>query len=89
MDLSTPKFNKINVAKHVARHLVSVTVATVVARTLKDLAPSTEKLNVATLAGGLAGWYVADKLEPVTDKLVEDGFAKIAERKQKNTIENA
>jgi hypothetical protein len=82
-----PAFNKRTVTKYVASHLVSATVAIAVTRVLKNNFPQTETLRIAELTGGVAGWYAATKMQPVTDKLVDDGFDALAERKRKNSIQ--
>lgn len=80
-----PKFNAPNVTKFVVRHVVTAVVASTVKKVLIDNVPQSEKLNGAALAGGIAGWYIGEKLEPYTDAMVDTAFATLKERKNKKT----
>lgn len=86
----SPKFTPRNVAKFAAKS----TVATIVAKAVKDVIiakyPQAETLNAAGLAGTVTGWYVSEKLEPYTDDLVDyvaDEYVEfVNKRKQNKTI---
>lgn len=67
----SPKFTTRNVAKFAAKSMVSAVVAGAVKDVLITRFPATEKLKTAALIGGIAGWYVSDKLEPSTDGIID------------------
>lgn len=87
METNRPAFNKRTVTKYVASHLVSAAVGMTVAKLLKNNFPQTETMHMADLAGGLSGWYVATKFQPVTDKACDDLIDALEERKRKSSLQ--
>lgn len=63
------------IAKIVAKSIVLYVSQSMLTKTLVATVPKTQNYHVADLTGKVGGWYVAEALEPRTDKLVEDLFA--------------
>ena len=82
-----PAFTKRNVTKYVANTLVSAAVGTTVTRLLKNTFPSTDNMNIAVIAGGLSGWYVSAKFQPVTDKACDDLIDALEEHQRKSNLQ--
>ena len=56
-------------------------------RLLKNTFPSTDNMNIAVIAGGLSGWYVSSKFQPVTDKVCDDLIDALEEHKRKSNLQ--
>jgi hypothetical protein len=63
-----------HIAKIAAKIVVGTTVGSFVTKALIANIPQTEKLKTAEMTGLLVGAVTADKLQPFTDKLVDDYF---------------
>jgi hypothetical protein len=75
MEAFTPR----NVAKFVAKSIVSIKTAQLAEQTITDHTHFEEDDTVVTLASSVVGWYVADKLKPVTDLMIDKAADKIVE----------
>lgn len=87
----SPKFTPRNVAKFAAKSMVGTIVAGAVKEVLIQHFPATERLKIAGLTGTIAGWYVSDQLEPLTDDLVDfaaDEYIELLKRKRAKQIES-
>ena len=73
------------VAKMAAKITVTIAVGAFMTKAFIANAPATSKLHVAEIGGSLCGWVVGEKLEPYTDKIVDDIYARIAARKFQKT----
>lgn len=66
--------DKRQLAKTAAKIVVGTTVGSFVTKALIANIPPTEKLKAAEMTGLLVGAVTADKLQPFTDKIVDDFF---------------
>lgn len=78
-----PKFTPRNVAKHVATAVVAMKVNAVTKTAIADHTRFEEDDTIVKIAGGVAGWYVSDKVKPYTDKAVDTVADKIEARRAK------
>lgn len=62
--------------KYVAKTIVMSTAGSIITKTLIAAIPQTERYNIADIAGAIGGFYAGEKLEPTTDKIVDDFFDK-------------
>jgi hypothetical protein len=68
--------DKRKAAKFVAKALVMWAADNFIEKSLVKAIPSTQKLHANELAGAVGSYFVAEALEPHTDKLVDDLFDK-------------
>lgn len=84
-------FNPRNVAKFVAKTIVHGQVAAVAEDTIIDHTRFEEDDMLVNISSHVVGWYVADKLSPLTDRMVDKAADWIVARKerkaQKDTAE--
>jgi hypothetical protein len=73
MDAFTPR----NAAKFVAKTLVATRAAKLTETAITDYTRFEEDDTVVNITSSLVGWYVADKLKPVTDRVVDKAADKI------------
>jgi hypothetical protein len=66
--------NKRQIAKTFASIVVATVVGSFVTKSLIANAPVTEKLHAADMTGMLAGAVASNKLQPQTDKIVDNFF---------------
>jgi putative Mn2+ efflux pump MntP len=81
------EINKRTVTKFVVKSVVTVAVGSMITTTLSTRIPVSERFSVAEITGSVGGWMVANKLQPQTDKLVDDFYDK-REAKAKAKINN-
>lgn len=72
-------FTARNAVKYVAKTIIASKTAEVAATTIADHTQFEEDDIAVKLSSGLIGWYVADKLKPVSDAVVDKAADKIAE----------
>lgn len=65
------EFTSRNVAKFVVRTTIALQTSKLVKKPITDHTQFEEDDNVVTIATGLIGWYVSDKLKPYTDSMVD------------------
>lgn len=66
--------DKRQITKTAAKIVVGTTVGSFVTKALIANIPPSEKLKTAEMTGVLVGAVTADKLQPHTDKIVDDFF---------------
>ena len=71
------------IAKLAAKLIVATAVGTFTTRAVLANAPVTRKFKAAEMTGALTGGVVAMKLEPKTDKIVDDLFARFEANKKR------
>ena len=64
-------FTPRNVAKVLVKSAIAMRTAKAAEQALTDYTPLEEGSMAADLTGYVAGWYLADKLKPITDKVVD------------------
>lgn len=64
-------FTPRNVAKYVAKGIIYGKTAQLTKETIVDHTQFEDDDIIVTISGGLVGWYVSDKLKPVTDKMID------------------
>jgi hypothetical protein len=79
---STP-FTPRNAAKFVVKAVVHFQTAKAVETVMVDYTRFEEDDMIVDISGHLVGWYVSDKLKPLTDKAVDKVADKIVERRAK------
>lgn len=65
------KLTKRTVTKFIAKLLVQTSVGAAVAKSMQKAIPATENYKVSEMTGAVAAYYAGEKLEPVTDELVD------------------
>lgn len=70
-------FTARNVAKFVIKTAVSMKTAQLTEEAITDHTKFEEDDIIVHIGGGLVGWYVADKLKPITDSVVDKTADKI------------
>ena len=65
------EFTVRNVAKFVAKAIVATKTAQLTEDALTDYTALEEDSMTVDIMGGVAGWFVSDKLKPVTDAMVD------------------
>jgi hypothetical protein len=66
-----PEFTARNVAKFVAQTIVQQKTVQLTEQALDDYTALDTDSNAVHLGANVFGWFVADKLKPVTDKMVD------------------
>lgn len=93
-----PPFTPRNVAKFVVKSTISVTVASRTRRAIADHSAFETTDTPVIVGAAVVGWYVSEKVRPVTDKAVDKTFdfasakrdalrARRAEKSQKTETE--
>lgn len=80
-----PPFNVRNVAKFVAKAIVASKAADLTADAIADHTKFEEDDLAVELSSRVVGWYISEKLEPVTDAVVDktaDFVKKLRHRNQ-------
>lgn len=72
-------------AKMIVKTFVIYASGQAVEKSMLYVAPKTKKFKTAEFTGAVAGWMIAEQLEPKTDQLVEDLFAQYEARKALNS----
>lgn len=84
-------FTPRNAAKYIAKAIVHGKVASVTEDIIIDYSRFEEDDTIVDISSHLVGWYVSDKLKPLTDKMVDKTadfvVAKRDARKAKKTPE--
>lgn len=87
--MSKLNFTPRNVAKFVLKSVVAGQAAKFTEHLITDYTQFDEDDMIVDIAGGVVGWYVSDKLKPVTDAIVDKTAdfvtAKKESRKAKKT----
>jgi hypothetical protein len=69
--MSNTPFTARSAAKFVAKSIVAMKTAKLTENALTDYTSLEEDSMAVDIAGGVVGWYVSDKLKPVTDSIVD------------------
>ncbi len=70
------KIDKRKLTKFVVNTTVISASTRLIVKTVHAIAPSTEDNLLVDIGAAVAGWYVGEKSEPITDKVVDDFFDK-------------
>lgn len=74
------------IAKFAAKTIVQTAAGAAVRNALTALIPATGDNHVALITGAVAGYFIAEELEPVTDALVDATADAIEKRKVQNAL---
>lgn len=66
-----PPFNARNVAKFIAKSIVAMKTAQLTAETVADHTRFEEDDIVVDVGSKVVGWYIGEKFQPVTDKIID------------------
>jgi hypothetical protein len=77
------EFNARNVAKYVAKAAVHGKVAQLTKDAITDYTKFEEDDTVVDISSHVAGWYVSEKLKPITDRMVDKTADFIADKRAK------
>ena len=69
--MTTPAFTARNVMKFIARAVVAAKTAELTAETIADNTRYEKDDTVVEIGSQVVGWYISEKLQPVTDKIVD------------------
>jgi len=84
------EFTPRNAAKYVAKAIVHGTVAKHVSHVIADHTRFEDDDMIVEIPSHMVGWYVSDKLKPITDTMVDKAADYIAaKRSKRNTTETA
>jgi hypothetical protein len=79
MEAFTPR----NVAKFIAQAAIAAKTSSLTKTAITDHTKFEEDDMIVDISGHLVGWYVSDKLKPVTDGMVDKAADWIAVRRAK------
>lgn len=82
-------FTARNAAKFVVKAVVASKTKQVAEDVIVDYTQFEEDDTVVTISGTLIGWYVSDKLQPVTDKMVDKTADFIARKREERAAKKA
>jgi hypothetical protein len=71
-----------NAAKYVAKAIIHFETASLAETAITDHTRFEEDDMIVDISSHLAGWYVSDKLKPVTDKMVDKTADFIAAKRE-------
>jgi hypothetical protein len=77
-----PQFNTRNVVKFVAKSIVYYKTTKLTATTIEEHTQFEKDDMIVGLGSSVVGWFVSDKLSPVTDKIVDKTADFITEKRQ-------
>jgi len=84
------EFTPRNVVKFVAKAIVHGKTAQLTEQAITDYTKFEDDDMIVDISGHLVGWYVSDKLKPITDGMVDKAadwyVARKANKIQKNTV---
>lgn len=80
--MTKPPFTARTAAKFVAQAIVQRKATQITEDVLTDYTRFEEDDLIVDLGGNLVGWYVSDKLRPVTDKIVDRTSDFIANKRE-------
>ena len=69
--MTTPAFTARNVMKFIAKAVVAAKAADLTAEAIADHTRYEKDDTVVDIGSKVVGWYISDKLEPVTDRIVD------------------
>jgi hypothetical protein len=78
----TPEFTARNVSKFVAKAIIAAKTAELTAETIAENTRFEKDDTVVDVGSKVFGWYVSDKLKPVTDKIVDSTADFITEKRE-------
>ena len=81
--MNTPPFTARNVAKFIAKSLVAYKTAQLTADTVAEHTRYESDDFVVDIGSKCVGWYVSEKLEPVTDAIVDRSADFVTEQRNK------
>lgn len=82
-------FTARNVTKFIVKAIVAGKTAQITENALTDYTSLEEDSMAVDIAGGVVGWYVSDKLKPVTDAMVDKTFDFVATKKENRKTKKA
>lgn len=81
--MDNPVFTPRNVVKYVAKAIVHSRVAQLTEDAITDYTRFEEDDTIVRISSNVVGWYVSDKLKPVTDRMVDKTADFIAAKRGK------
>lgn len=87
--MNNPAFTARNVAKFVAKAIVHGKVAQLTEDAITDHTHFEDDDMIVEIGGHLTGWYVSEKLKPITDGAVDKVADFIVERRAKREAKKA
>jgi hypothetical protein len=78
----TTEFTTRNVAKFILKSIVATKTADLTADTITEHTRFEEDDLVVDIGSKVFGWYVSDKLKPVTDKIVDSTADFVIEKRE-------
>jgi hypothetical protein len=78
-----PAFTARNVTKFIAKSIVAAKTAELTADAIADHTHYEKDDTVVDIGSKVVGWYVSEKLEPVTDKIVDTAADFVSDRRAK------
>jgi len=84
-----PKFTIRNVAKFVAKASIAAKVTSLTANLISEHTEYETDDTIVKIGSRLAGWYVCEKLEPVTDAIVDKTADVVTERREQHKAKKA
>lgn len=88
--MQSPKFTARNATKYAVKAVIHLKTASLAADTIDDYTGFDDDSTAVKIGAYMVGWYVSDKLKPLTDKAVDKTFdyaaaKREARRNKKNT----
>lgn len=80
--MTSPAFTPRNVAKFVLKAVVAGKTAQLTEQAITNYTQFEEDDMIVDITGGVVGWYVSDKLKPVTDAIVDKTADFVTARKE-------
>lgn len=81
--MTMPAFTARNVTKFIAKAAVAAKAASLTADAITDNTHYEKDDTVVTIGSHVIGWYISEKLEPVTDRIVDTAADFVSERRAK------
>jgi len=78
-----PAFTARNVTKFIAKAVVATKAADLTADAIADHTQYEKDDTVVDIGSRVIGWYISEKLEPVTDKIVDTVADFVSDRRAK------
>lgn len=82
--MTSEKFTTRNVAKFVLKSIVAGKTSQITERAITDYTAFDEDDMIVDIAGTVVGWYVASKIQPVTNAIVDKTADYFVARKEAN-----
>lgn len=81
--MTLPAFTPRNVSKFIAKAVVAAKAASLTADAIDNYTEYDKDATIVDVGSQVVGWYVSEKLEPVTDRIVDTTADFVSERRAK------